>query len=441
MANTLSNAGIVDGQTIFAAQVNQIVDSLTGDDAYDITISGSLELTGSLAWNGSTDASGTPIQFVVIDPSSGELYTTGSSGGGSSTDTGSLMVTGSVTNNVLTFTKGDGSTFDLTVATGSGGGGSIDTGSFYISSSVSNATITFNQGDGSTEQVTVNNVVSSSYALTSSHTPEALITASLAGSSLTFTKGDNSQFSLALPGGGGGNPITGSYTGSVLTTNIQSIDFTGAGVIATVGGSNDITVNIPGGGSTDTGSLLTTGSVSNATLTFTKGDGSTFPLTVNNVANAITAGSVSSDSIYSEAAVFDVWTTAGNTFTLLDLGGTNIQVTAPKNAEGANKLLAVTTMEAYRGASNNDYTTFEYRLYNSTQAVAIPGSTRNFSSNLLGSGEGAIPTTFTFTLPISSDVSSGDTIELQVRQTQGAASVYLSASISYADLSLVSITT
>ena len=36
--------------------------------------------------------------------------------GGGSTDTGSLMVTGSVNVNVLTFTKGDGSTFDLTVA-------------------------------------------------------------------------------------------------------------------------------------------------------------------------------------------------------------------------------------------------------------------------------------------------------------------------------------
>jgi len=36
--------------------------------------------------------------------------------GGGSTDTGSLMVTGSVAVNVLTFTKGDGSTFNLTVA-------------------------------------------------------------------------------------------------------------------------------------------------------------------------------------------------------------------------------------------------------------------------------------------------------------------------------------
>jgi hypothetical protein len=524
MANTLSNAGIVDGQIIYAVQVNQIIDALTSADDYDISISGSLELTGSLSWSGSTDAAGNEIQFVVRDTASGELYTTGSSafdfklsgsfpaerlvitentssanagglatsnnlrtfndnngiviggsegsngvvglgliisedsgngnhtivsdgsgsnlniraaggdegdryvvilsdqagssvsdvfeiakfggplrgaelyhtgslvlntteigankavvvtgtisasaeaylsglantttphivgfdtssgklsyystasfGGGGSTDTGSLMVTGSVTGNVLTFTKGDSSTFNLTVDTGSAS--SIDTGSFYLSSSVNDATITFTQGDGSTEQVVINNVesssyaltasftpgirvdglndlstttnvkvlgftgvnmlqvdsetaiatiVSSSYSITSSHTPESLVTASLAGSNLTFTKGNNSQFTLALPGSGGGNPITGSYTGSVLTTNIQSINWTGSGVQATVGGANDITVYIPGGsGTADTGSLMVTGSVSLNTLTFTKGDGSTFNLIVDTGSAAI----------------------------------------------------------------------------------------------------------------------------------------------------------
>lgn len=42
--------------------------------------------------------------------------------GGTTTETGSLLTTGSVAGNVLTFTKGDGTTFNLTVDTGSGGG-------------------------------------------------------------------------------------------------------------------------------------------------------------------------------------------------------------------------------------------------------------------------------------------------------------------------------
>ena len=49
---------------------------------------------------------------------------------------------------------------------------------------------------------------------------------------------------------------------------------------------------IPGGGG-DTGSLLESASVSDATITFTKGDASTFDITVNNVASALTAVSAS----------------------------------------------------------------------------------------------------------------------------------------------------
>ena len=67
--------------------------------------------------------------------------------------------------------------------------------------------------------------------------------------------------------------------GSTLTTSVTSIDFVGAGVNATNAGSA-VTVTIPGGGSTDTGSLLTTASAAGNTITFTKGDGSTFPVTV-----------------------------------------------------------------------------------------------------------------------------------------------------------------
>lgn len=83
-----------------------------------IQLTGSLDITGSLFLNGTA--------------------VTASGGGGGTVDTGSLMVTGSVTTNVLTFTKGDGSTFALTVDTGSGGGGAAFpyTGSAEISGSL-----------------------------------------------------------------------------------------------------------------------------------------------------------------------------------------------------------------------------------------------------------------------------------------------------------------
>jgi hypothetical protein len=65
----------------------------------------------------------------------------------------------------------------------------------------------------------------------------------------------------------------------------------GTAISLTDDGSNNITIDasVP---AFDTGSFMTTGSVTDATLTFTKGDGSTFPLVVDNVANATSASYV-----------------------------------------------------------------------------------------------------------------------------------------------------
>jgi len=48
MANQLSKTGIQDNNTIFAYQITQSIDALTGVAAYDLTIAGTLNLTGSL---------------------------------------------------------------------------------------------------------------------------------------------------------------------------------------------------------------------------------------------------------------------------------------------------------------------------------------------------------------------------------------------------------
>jgi hypothetical protein len=98
--------------------------------------------------------------------------------------------------------------------------------------------------------------------------------------------------SFALNGGGSTN------TGSLLTTGSV------AGNVLTFTKGDATTFNLTvatgsGGGSTDTGSLLTTGSVSGNVLTFTKGDASTFNLTVatgsgsTNTGSLLTTGSVS----------------------------------------------------------------------------------------------------------------------------------------------------
>jgi len=226
---------------------------LTDGTGSDIT---SLQVTASHA---TTAASATSASFATTAASatSASYATTASFAlNVVPTNTGSLMVTGSVSSNTLTFTKGDGSTFDLTVNTGSAV--TTNTGSLLVTASISNATTTFTKGDGSTFALTANNV---SNASTASYVASAVLTGSVAQNTLTFTKFDGSTFNLTV------------NTGSAVTTN--------------------------------TGSLMVTGSVAGNVLTFTKGNGTTFNLTVDTgsagatptLQQVTTAGATTSASI------------------------------------------------------------------------------------------------------------------------------------------------
>ena len=94
-----------------------------------------------------------------------------------------------------------------------------------------------------------------------------------------------------------------------------SLDITGSLFV------NGTAVSTGSGGTVDTGSLLVTASISDATTTYTKGDGSTFALTVNNVSNASTASIATSASFAttaltaSYALTTDLGTSATASFT------------------------------------------------------------------------------------------------------------------------------
>jgi len=119
-----------------------------------------------------------------------------------SQNTGSLMVTGSVSSNVLTFTKGDGSAFNLTVNTGSAV--APNTGSLMVTGSATNNVITFTKGDGSTFNVTV-----ATGSAVTVNTGSLMVTGSVASNVLTFTKGDGSTFNLTVATGS--TAVTASY--------------------------------------------------------------------------------------------------------------------------------------------------------------------------------------------------------------------------------------
>ena len=111
MAKTLSNSGIVTGQTIKASEVSQSIDALTGTEAYDITISGSLTVTGSTSIDGDVfinpTSATTGTSVLTINPTTGKIFRTGSysTGGGGGGSVGTLQqvtTLGSITTNAIT---------------------------------------------------------------------------------------------------------------------------------------------------------------------------------------------------------------------------------------------------------------------------------------------------------------------------------------------------
>lgn len=79
-------------------------------------------------------------------------------------NTSSFLINATVSSNVLTFTKGDGSTSNLTVNTGSGGGGGPESDPIFIARSASLATTGSNQFKGN-QAITGSLDVSGSFGL------------------------------------------------------------------------------------------------------------------------------------------------------------------------------------------------------------------------------------------------------------------------------------
>jgi len=182
--NTTSASLLIETANLelFSASALVSINALNAATASYVTEteSGSFLITASFN-NGTRDLTftkGNNTQFAVNIPDVS----------GSIVATGSLMVTGSVNVNVLTFTKGDGSTFDLTVsASGSAPAGTIS----------------------SSAQITALGFVSSSI------TASSIITASVVDDDITFTKGDGSQFTIQIS--------TGSYALSASYSETSSI--------------------------------------------------------------------------------------------------------------------------------------------------------------------------------------------------------------------------
>ena len=124
---------------------------------------------------------------------------------------------------------------------------------------------------------------------------------------------------------------------SFATTALSASYAPGGGVTSIIAGTNitidqstgDVTINSSGGGggSTDTGSLLVTASNVDATITYTKGDGSTFQNIINNVANATEA----EDLVISVKNTSGVTLAQGTAVHAVSVTGENVNITAASN--------------------------------------------------------------------------------------------------------------
>jgi hypothetical protein len=176
-------------------------------------------------------------------------------------------------------------------------------------------------------------------------------------------------------------------------------------------------VNGGGGGSTDTGSLLTTASVNLNTITFTKGDGSTFPITVNTGSGGgggsvgtlaqvtalgasttvpITASIISANGFTGSLLGTSSWATNTLTASFLPVGTYNITSSWAQSASNAinartasfvnnlNQNLSITGAVILSGSALP-----ELRVIGETQFTGSVGSTSGFTGSLLGTSSWA----------------------------------------------------
>jgi hypothetical protein len=172
-----------------------------------------------------------------------------------------------------------------------------------------------------------------------------------------------------------------TITGSLLTTQTIS---------ASVGQFNSLTASsvIVNGNNviTTTGSLLMTASILNSTITFTKGDGSTFPIIINNVTNAVSA-SYSSDTAALSASIAELnakqFPSASDGVPYYNLSSTPSVLSPPSDPRSSyvlgwyNNQLAWVAMSlaAYFSSAGNAEIAFDGTLSSLTETIYIESGT------------------------------------------------------------------
>ena len=307
--SSVAITGSLFGTASYATQ------ALSASYAPDTTNTGSLVSTSS--FNAYTSSNDSKVNSLIA--ATGSFVT--------EAESGSFMITGSVAGDTLTFTKGNGSQFNLQVNTGSlpsgviSGSQQITNLGFATTSSVNQKldTGSFNTYTSSNDSK-VNSLIAStgSYATTSSVTSLSQsiavtdlaqnnrlnsiegVTGSFATTSSLNSYTLTSSFNSYTSSTNGRLNSLESATGSLQNQINQKLD---TGSFNSYTSSNDGKVNslIAATASyvteTESGSFMITGSASGNVLTFTKGNGTTFNLSVDTGSNSNRNGLITTGSV------------------------------------------------------------------------------------------------------------------------------------------------
>jgi hypothetical protein len=204
MAKILSKTGITNGDTIEVSHITQSIDALTGVEAYDITISGSLILSGSTEMVGNATTATSASHAVKANSATTSSYALSATSASYATNATNIGVDSVGAEEVYllmvenkTGTQGTKTDDDLTYNSST----NALTATTFVGALSGNATT----ATSASHAVNADSATTASYALSGGETVD---TGSLLNNAqkdegsentITFTKGDNTTFDVTLP--------------------------------------------------------------------------------------------------------------------------------------------------------------------------------------------------------------------------------------------------
>ena len=210
------------------------------------------------------------------------------------------------------------------------------------------------------------------------------------------------QWKQISPQLGNYGQLTGSLeiTGSFVL-NGQELDLSG-GVVSSnqtlslngyeLSISNGNTITLPqGGGSIDTGSLITSASVSGNVITFTNGDGTTFDITIDTgsagASTDISALNSFTSSYFVDSASFDnrILNITGSTIDTSSLDARLDALEAATSSYTTGPHTDITALNSFTSSYSTDSASFDNRI-NSISSTGVPQGTISSSAQITALG-------------------------------------------------------